>query len=120
MRARKPAEAARVCREVVASPEGLPEDRVSLADALIRAGDWTKAEDVLDDIPPTHETYDRYRLEAMVADANEELDQGRQLLRDRGGAHHPAGADAQQLGLFEALARRFRGRREAVSRGADL
>jgi tetratricopeptide (TPR) repeat protein len=72
VRARKPAEAARVWTEIVASPEATDEDRVQLADALIRAGDWTKAEDVLDDIPPTHETYDRYRLEAMVADAGED------------------------------------------------
>ena len=26
----------------------------------------------LDAIPPTHETFERYRLEAMVADANED------------------------------------------------
>ena len=72
VRARKPAEAARIWGAVVASDEVTSDDRVQLADALIRAGDWTKAEDVLDKIPPTYETYDRYRLEAMVADANEE------------------------------------------------
>ena len=42
------------------------------AEALIRAGNWEKAEATLDTIPPTHETYRRYRLEAMVADANKE------------------------------------------------
>lgn len=72
IRARKPAEAARVWGEVVASAEVTPDDRVQLADALIRAGDWTRAEDALDQIPPTVETFDRYRLEAMVADAGEE------------------------------------------------
>jgi Tfp pilus assembly protein PilF len=71
VRARKAAEAARVWAAVVESPEGTDEDRVNLADALIRAGDWTKAKDALDKIPPTHETYDRYRLEAMVADADQ-------------------------------------------------
>ena len=45
---------------------------MSLADALIRAGDWAKAKDVLNQIPPTYETYDRYRLEAMVADADKD------------------------------------------------
>lgn len=72
VRAKKPAEAARVWTEVVESDEVTDEDRVMLADALIRAGDWSKAEDVLDKVPPTYETYDRYRLEAMVADADED------------------------------------------------
>ncbi|MEM1430586.1 MAG: tetratricopeptide repeat protein [Pseudomonadota bacterium] len=48
------------------------DDRVGLSDALIRSGDWDRAEEVLDTIPPTHETYRRYRLEAMVADSNKE------------------------------------------------
>ena len=48
------------------------DDRVGLADALIRSGEWDRAEQVLDAIPPTHETYRRYRLEAMVADSNKE------------------------------------------------
>jgi Flp pilus assembly protein TadD len=52
--------------------EATDEDRVALADALIRTGNWDRAEAVLDGIPPTHETFRRYRLEAMVADANEE------------------------------------------------
>ena len=71
VRAKKPAEAARVWTQVVASAEATDEDRVALADALIRAGDWAKAKDVLKQIPPTYETYDRYRLEAMVADADQ-------------------------------------------------
>lgn len=72
VRARKPAEAARVWGQVVASDEVTNDDRVNLADALIRAGDWDKAAEVLNTIPPTHETFDRYRLEAMVADANKQ------------------------------------------------
>ncbi|MDT0682359.1 tetratricopeptide repeat protein [Roseicyclus sp. F158] len=47
-------------------------DQVSYADALIRAGQWDKAEAVLDAVPPTHETYTRYKLEAMIADGNKE------------------------------------------------
>lgn len=47
-------------------------DAVDLADALIRNGDWEKAEATLDSVPPTYETFKRYRLEAMVADANRE------------------------------------------------
>jgi Flp pilus assembly protein TadD len=48
------------------------DDSVDYADALIRAGKWTQAEKVLDAVPPTHETFKRYRLEAMIADSNEE------------------------------------------------
>lgn len=71
VRAKKPAEGARIWADVVASDGATPDDQVNYADALIRAGDWAKAEDVLNKIPPTVETYDRYRLEAMVADAGE-------------------------------------------------
>ena len=70
VRAKKPTEAARVWSEIAASAEGTNEDKVALADAYIRANDWTKAEATLNTIPPTHETFERYRLEAMVADAN--------------------------------------------------
>jgi hypothetical protein len=40
-----------------------------LADALIRSNQWEDAKAELNTIPPTHETFDRYRLEAMVADS---------------------------------------------------
>lgn len=48
------------------------EDRVDYADALLRSGDWARAEEVLDEVPPTFETFKRYRLEAMIADSNKE------------------------------------------------
>ncbi|MGQ0566151.1 MAG: tetratricopeptide repeat protein [Gemmobacter sp.] len=69
VRASKPKEAAAVWQQVVASPEGTNDDRTELADALIRANDWTAAEVELNKIPPTHESYQRYRLEAMIADS---------------------------------------------------
>jgi Flp pilus assembly protein TadD len=74
VRAKKPAEAAAIWARVVASDEVTNEDRVNYADALIRKGDWDAAETVLDAVPPTHETYKRYRLEAMIADSNQEWD----------------------------------------------
>jgi Flp pilus assembly protein TadD len=49
---------------------GAPEDRVMLADALIRSNQWDAAKTELNQIPPTHESFDRYRLEAMVADSD--------------------------------------------------
>jgi Tfp pilus assembly protein PilF len=49
-----------------------PEDGVQHAGSLIRNGQWAEAKAVLNQIPPTHETYDRYRFEAMIADANKD------------------------------------------------
>jgi Tfp pilus assembly protein PilF len=69
-RAQKPTEAAQVWREVIAHEEATNEDRVMLADALIRSNQWGEAKAELNQIPPTHESFDRYRLEAMVADAD--------------------------------------------------
>ncbi|WP_443082507.1 tetratricopeptide repeat protein, partial [Tabrizicola sp.] len=69
-RAQKPTESAQVWRQVTAHAESTPEDRVMLADALIRSNQWADAKAQLNQIPPTHETYDRYRLEAMVADSD--------------------------------------------------
>ena len=70
VRAQKPTEAAQVWRQVVAHPENVADDRVMLADALIRSNQWAEAKAELNQIPPTHESFDRYRLEAMVADAD--------------------------------------------------
>lgn len=70
VRAQKPTEAAQVWREVTLSGQGTPEDKVLLADALIRSNQWDAAKTELNQIPPTHESFDRYRLEAMVADAD--------------------------------------------------
>lgn len=72
IRAKRPAEAVPVWKDITASAEGTSEDKVSLADSLIRAGDWKQAEKVLKSVPPTHETYRRYRLEAMIADSNKQ------------------------------------------------
>ncbi len=69
VRANKPTEAAAIWTQVVASPEGTNDDRVSFAESLIRANQWDRAKAELNKVPPTHETFDRYRLEAMVADS---------------------------------------------------
>ncbi|WP_456385701.1 tetratricopeptide repeat protein [Profundibacter sp.] len=72
IRAKRPAEAVTAWAKVVAHKEKTNEDRVELADALIRSGDWKKAKTTLNRVPPTHETLKRYRLEAMVADSNKD------------------------------------------------
>ncbi|WP_238365998.1 tetratricopeptide repeat protein [Mesobacterium pallidum] len=74
IRAKRNTEGVIAWRKVSEHEEALPSDNVELADALIRAGKWDEAEQVLDAIPPTHETFERYRLEAMIADANKEWD----------------------------------------------
>jgi Flp pilus assembly protein TadD len=57
---------------VVKHEEATSTDRVDYADALIRSGDWKEAGAQLNLVPPTHETYKRYRLEAMIADSTQD------------------------------------------------
>jgi len=68
VRAGRETEAVGVWQKVVAYPEVTDQDRVDYADALIRTDQWEKAAETLDAVPPTFETYKRYRLEAMIAD----------------------------------------------------
>ncbi|MEY4872499.1 MAG: hypothetical protein RLZZ563_1829 [Pseudomonadota bacterium] len=72
IRANRPAEAVTVWSSITASPDVTNEDRVELADALIRINEWKRAEEELNRVPPTHETFERYRLEAMVADSKKD------------------------------------------------
>lgn len=72
VRGKRFTEAAPAWKRVTEMKSAVDEDTVQYADALIRSGDWDTAEKVLDKVPPTHETLTRYRLEAMIADANQE------------------------------------------------
>ena len=72
VRAKRASEAVAAWQRVVAHEEVTNADRVGLADAMIRTGDWDRAEATLNEIPPTYETFERYKLEAMVADVNQE------------------------------------------------
>lgn len=69
VRANEPTKAAAVWNEVLAMPGATNDDRLGLVDALIRTSSWSQAEAQLNQIPPTYETFERYRLEAMVADS---------------------------------------------------
>lgn len=69
VRAGRVTDALPVWRAVSTHPEAELDDQVMLADAYIRANDWANAGRTLNAIPPTHETFDRYRLEAMIADS---------------------------------------------------
>ncbi len=70
VRANRSTDGVAAWRAVVAAPEATNADRVALADALVRTNEWTEAEATLATVPPTHETFERYRLEAMIADSN--------------------------------------------------
>lgn len=72
VRAKRNTEGVALWKKVNTLDGATNDDKVDLADALIRNGDWDAAEATLDEVPPTHETFKRYRLEAMVADANKE------------------------------------------------
>ena len=72
VRAKRVTEGVTEWKKTVDMPGATADDGVEYADALIRSGDWATAEKVLDTIPPTHETFKRYRLEAIVADSNQE------------------------------------------------
>ncbi|SEK23602.1 Flp pilus assembly protein TadD, contains TPR repeats [Roseovarius azorensis] len=72
VRARRNTEAVAVWSRAAEHEEATNEDRVELADALIRNNEWARADQVLDSIPPTYETFKRYRLEAMIADSKKE------------------------------------------------
>lgn len=74
VRAQRPGDAVTAWRAVADHEDATMDDRIDLADAMIRTNDWEGAEAALDQIPPTYETFKRYRLEAMVADSNEEWD----------------------------------------------
>ncbi|UWQ48857.1 tetratricopeptide repeat protein [Leisingera caerulea] len=72
IRAKRTTEGTTAWKKVVSMKGATSEDHVQLAGALVRSGEWDAAKAVLDKVPPTHETYERYRLEAVVADAGKD------------------------------------------------
>ncbi|MEP2783952.1 MAG: hypothetical protein ABJO67_10580 [Pseudoruegeria sp.] len=72
IRAKKPREAVVAWKKVTEHPDATNKDKVELASAQIRNGEWEDARGTLNSVPPTYESYNRYRLEAMVADANKQ------------------------------------------------
>ncbi|MCP5086826.1 MAG: tetratricopeptide repeat protein [Rhodobacteraceae bacterium] len=69
IRAKRSTEAVPVFEKLIAHKEATHQDRIDYADALIRTNDWKGAEAQLNQVPPTIETFQRYRLEAMIADS---------------------------------------------------
>ena len=62
------AEAALIYEQLIESGDADSDDRLNYADALVRNGAWEDAREQLNAIPPAVETFDRYFLEALVAD----------------------------------------------------
>lgn len=69
---RQYAEAALIYEQLIDDGNADSADRLNYADALVRNGAWDEARVQLDAIPPTVESFDRYFLEALVADHNKE------------------------------------------------
>lgn len=69
VRAKRATEAVPAFEKLMEMKGATDEDRIDLADALIRNNDWKAAGEQLNKVPPTVETYKRYRLEAMIADS---------------------------------------------------
>lgn len=72
VRAGRYPEATAAWQNVLALPDSNQNDRVDYADAQIRNGDWQGAQRTLNAVPPTVETFKRYRLEAIVADSRKD------------------------------------------------
>ncbi len=71
-RAKRSTEAAAAWKRVLGMKGANNADRVEYADAQVRSGNWDGAKVTLDKIPPTYETFKRYRLEALVADSKKD------------------------------------------------
>ncbi|MDA7965890.1 tetratricopeptide repeat protein [Ruegeria sp.] len=71
-RAKRTTEAATAWKRVTTMKGATNGDKLEYADAQVRNGNWKGAKATLDTIPPTYETFKRYRLEAVVADSNKD------------------------------------------------
>ncbi len=68
VRAKKHADAALVFEDLISTGAATDADRLAYADSLVRNGAWDEARTQLNAVPPTVENFDRYFLEALVAD----------------------------------------------------
>jgi hypothetical protein len=99
IRAQKTTESAQVWRQVVAHPEATPEDRVMLADPVEPVG---RGEGRAEPDPA-----DARKLRPLPSRSDDrgfgqELEESRQLLRNRSRADHHPGGCPEQLGFLEA------------------
>jgi Tfp pilus assembly protein PilF len=69
VRAKRSQEAIEIFKQLDAAQELGSQNRVDYAEALVRSSQWSEAKAQLNRVPPTVKTYQRYRLEALVADS---------------------------------------------------
>ena len=69
VRANRPLEAMPVFETILKNKKSVDQDRIDYAGAMIRVSNWDGAAKQLNMVPPTVETYERYRFEAMIADS---------------------------------------------------
>ena len=72
IRAGRTTEGITAWQTVIENPDSDNNDKVELAGAYVRANQWDNAAATLNTVPPTFETFNRYRLEAMVADSRQQ------------------------------------------------
>ena len=72
VRAKHPEAAIKAWQKVLTMEGAGNADKVLLAEAQIRANKWDEAQATLATVPPTYETFERYKLEAMVADSQKQ------------------------------------------------
>jgi Tfp pilus assembly protein PilF len=72
VRAKRAQEAVEIYKQLDTANELAAQDRVDYAEALVRSSNWKDAKIQLDRVPPTLETFQRYRLEALVADSQKQ------------------------------------------------
>ncbi|PIB24033.1 hypothetical protein BFP76_01930 [Amylibacter kogurei] len=71
VRAKRNEEAVLVYEKLVNEEKSVSQDRIDFAGALISSNQWKRAAEQLNLVPPTVETYQRYRFEAMIADSQQ-------------------------------------------------
>lgn len=69
LRAKRVQEAIVIYKTLETTGDLTSQDRVDYASALIRTSNWGEAKKQLNSVPPSLETFQRYRLEAIVADS---------------------------------------------------
>lgn len=69
VRAKRAQEAVEIYKQLDRGSELDSQSRVDYAEALVRSNKWADAKMQLNRVPPTFETFQRYRLEALVADS---------------------------------------------------
>ena len=93
LRARRAQEAANIYKQLDTRGGMQAQDRVNYADALVRANAWKEAKVEISKVPPTVETYQRYLLEALIADSEKNWKKADSFYKTASGlTTQPAGA----------------------------